>query len=453
MALDGDGHEFSVSRTYPVSAPFPGFTETKTSFWLDALKDAVSCLPQAAAISSIGLSGQMHGIVPVSLAEGALHPAILWADQRGKSELSVFASLPSVMKEKLRNTPAAGMAATSVLWLKKNRRAVYDSTDFFLFPKDFIRYVLTGEIATDFSDASGSLLYDFDTGGWYAGLLDHLEIDIRKLPPIRRSDESCGRVTAQGAESTGLAAGIPVATGAGDTPSAILGSGLADEDTIQISIGTGAQIVRLCHEVPGYEPAVHLFESATSGLHYRMSAMLNGGLALDWVRGIIGLAWNEVYAELEKEGTEKPYDLMFLPYLTGERTPYMNPDARGIWNGLALHHGRIELIHSALMGVACSVRLGLEALGTGGVRHYRLVGGSTRFPYWNELLASMLGVELEISCITDSSARGAVFLGASSIGSSLSGECRVSLVEPEHDGRIDEYFRRFKETYRRNYSS
>jgi xylulokinase len=448
MAVTSDGCEFSISRPYAVSAPNPGYAETDSSLWMAALKEAVSCLPDTSSIASIGLSGQMHGIVPVSYSRGVLYPAILWADQRGKSETASFLSLRHEMQVRLRNAPAAGMSATTMLWLKKNRKDIWDATDVFLFPKDYIRLVLTGEVATDYSDASGSLLYDFETGGWYGDLLDTLGLDEGKLPPICSSAASAGRVTSRGSLATGLPEGIPVAVGAGDTPAAIHGSGLEDEKSVQISIGTGAQIVRLCRDLPAFDPAINLFESARAGIHYRMAAMLNGGLALDWVRGIIGLSWETIYGEIGKRNGDKPYDLLFLPYLTGERTPYMNSEARGSWNGLALHHGQLELIHSAMMGVACSVRLGLESLGTEGISHYRLVGGSSRYPYWNELLASMLNVTLEISSMTDSSARGAVRLGASSTGIDISAPAEYSVIEPRHDKRMDDYYSRFTETYR-----
>jgi xylulokinase len=176
--------------------------------------------------------------------------------------------------------------------------------------------------------------------------------------------------------------------------------------------------------------------------------MLNGGLALEWVRGIVGMGWDEVYSEIEDRGLSPPFDLIFLPYLSGERCPYLNPDARGVWSGLGLHHGRIDLVYAALLGVGCAVRLGVETIGTEGVEGYRFVGGSSKYPYWNSLLASILGSTLEVCDRTESSALGAAILGARAISLSLPIHASYERVEPRRLKGIDEYYARFKDTYR-----
>jgi xylulokinase len=165
------------------------------------------------------------------------------------------------------------------------------------------------------------------------------------------------------------------------------------------------------------------------------------------LREILGLTWDGIYADIG--AMKPPLDLQFLPYLTGERTPWMDPDARGAFSGLGLHHGRLDLVHAALLGVACSVRLGLETLGTVGVESFRLVGGSVRYPYWNQLLATVIGVPLEVSVATDASARGAAILGARAIGVEIAApdDDHVTVLPREVPG-IDGYFARFTETYR-----
>ena len=451
-ALEG-GREAQASRAYAVASPRPGYAETECGEWMAAIRGAWEELrrevgPGSLAVDSIGLSGQMHGVVALSLREGPVSPAILWADQRGKDCLPDIFALPEAMRERLMNYPAAGMAATTILWLQRNRPETYAKADFFLFPKDYVRWALTGTLATDYSDASGSLLYDFREGSWYGELLERLGLDAGKLPPIRGSAELAGRVSASGAALSGFPEGSPVAVGAGDTPSAMLGSGLDDAETLQISIGTGSQVARICSGIPPYEPALNLFESATRGSLCRVAAMLNGGLALEWVRGIAGKTWREIYGEIEGRRLSPPLDLMFLPYLSGERCPYMNPEARGSWSGLGLHHGAIDLVHAALLGVASSVRLGVETIGREGVKRYRFVGGSSKFPYWNSLLASALDSPLEVCERAESSALGAAILGARAVGRDLPARASYRRVEPLALKGIDEYYERFKETYR-----
>ena len=447
MVLADDGSEMSVSRPYPVVAPSPGHAETAVDLWLNAIRDAGRELRDPGSIASIGFSGQMHGVVPWKRGVGAIHPAILWPDQRGMSTIPTLARIPPEIAVRVRNPWASGMAATTIPWLHAHEPDLYEATDCFLLPKDYVRWALTGRLATDHSDASGTLLYDFETAGWFGDLFARLGLDEDRMPPILPSDGHAGFVTADGAQRCGLPEGVPVAVGAGDTAAAILGSGLADERTIQISIGTACQVVRISRDLPAFDPALNLFAGTDVGAWYRMAAMLNGGLALEWLREILGLTWDGIYADIG--AMEPPLDLQFLPYLTGERTPWMDPDARGAFSGLGLHHGRLDLVHAGLLGVACSVRLGLETLGTVGVESYRLVGGSVRYPYWNQLLATVIGVPLEVSVATDASARGAAILGARSIGVEIAApdDDHVTVLPREVPG-IDGYFARFTETYR-----
>jgi xylulokinase len=252
-------------------------------------------------------------------------------------------------------------------------------------------------------------------------------------------------MTPEGARLTCLPEGASVCVGAADTAAAIFGSSLPLGDTMQISIGSGTQVVRLHSELPEFHPALNVFESVRRGVYYRMAGMLNGGVALEWVRRIIGLEWAEFYALASRE--RAPLDLMFMPYLAGERTPYLNPDARASWTGLGLHHQPVDLLHAALLGVACSVRLGLETMGTDEVRHYRIVGGSSRYPYWNQLLANVLRVPLAVFTQGDISARGAAMLGAEALGGRLVFPEHSVLYEPVAWEGIEEYYRRFTGLY------
>jgi len=447
LMLAGGGQKVSsASEAYPVDAPFPGFAETGVEQWLGAIARCTERLGVLSGLEAVGLSGQMHGVVPVSLTRGALHPAILWADQRGKEVFPLLEALPGEFRERLRNSWTAGMALTTILWLKEHRRELYDAADVFLLPKDYLRWALTGVVGTEHSDASGTLMYDMETGRWMLDLLSQLGLDPGKLPPIFESGQFVGKINEKGSLASGLPVGVGVCAGAGDTPSAIFGAGLPVEDTIQISIGTGTQVVRLRNSLPRFHPALSLFVTVRKGVYYQMAGMLNGGLALEWVRSTVGLTWEEFYAEAET--CPAPWDLQFLPYLSGERTPYLNPDARGVWSGLALHHKPIQLLYSALLGVACSVRLGVETIGTAGCHQYRVVGGSSQYSFWNQLLADILTVPLEVSSLKDASSWGAVRLASEAAGRDLQVPVLYQRYEPS-SLPPESYYREFLDLYRR----
>lgn len=482
MAADGAGNPLgTASRSYRISAPEPGAAETDTEEWITALRDAWAELSvrlisegRDGRPESIGLCGQMHGVVPVDSGGRALHPALLWADGRGGEFLGAFDCLPAEIRANLMNAPAAGMAALVILWFKKYRRAVYDRASYFLFPKDYVRFRLTGQVATDRGDGSAGLLYDFRSRSWSDGVLAGLGIDGSKLPPIRSAFDRGGEVSAAGAAVTGLPAGIPVAIGSSDAACALFGSGIfrsvlfsevAPSSTpgpsmvgggpVQISVGSGAQVLEAVRQLPPFDPALNCYESAVDGVVYRMAAMLNGGVALEWVRSAVGIEWDEFYDDLDAERVRLPEDLIFLPYLTGERTPYGDPDCRGAWIGLGLHHDRRQLLGAALLGVACSVRLGLESLGVDGGRRAYLVGGSSRRESWRVTLASVLERELELCSVTDASALGAAQIGAASAAGSDSTSAAPFAPPPPATERVvprdlpwlERYYRRFRDCH------
>ncbi len=455
MLVDADGGERVAVRSYPIESPVPGFAETDPEAWLEAIRLAVRELPPLDSLRAVGLSGQMHGIVP--LGRDSLEPlrhAILWADRRGAPYLDRFAHLPGRTADRLVNAPAAGLAATTLLWLKDERPDDYRRIGTVLFPKDWVRAVLTGTVMTDFSDASGSLLYDFQRREWYADLLSELGLELGLLPEIRQAVDRAGHITPEGARRTGLPVGVPVAVGAGDAPAGMYGSGIESPSEVQLSVGTAAQISRPIpsNRLPEREASLNVFEGVLASQRHRVAAMLNAGLALEWVRGLFHADWEELYAALDARAAAGAPDLTFLPYLTGERTPYMNPDARGAWVGLSLHHAPEDLLLAALTGVACSIRLGLDTLGTTGVQRVVAVGGSLRYPFWRKLLATVIGRPLTISKQKDMSARGAVRLAASMMHETMVCAREDPVTQhPEPAPWVDTYYQSFTELYRRLY--
>ncbi|UBF29013.1 xylulokinase [Kovacikia minuta CCNUW1] len=409
-----------ASSAYPVQAPKPGWAETAPADWWTAVASAVRAVVAAHAeqIQAIGLSGQMHGVVLANHKGEPLRPAILWADTRSSTVLDAYHTLPANLRSCLANPFTVGMAGPSLLWVQQQEPDVYAESRWALQPKDWLRLQLTGEVATEPSDASGTLLYDVLSDDWAWDVLETLGLRSDWLPTLIPSDEIAGYLTAEASEQLGLAKGLPIVAGAADTAAAALGSGLLQPGLVQLTVGSGAQIA-----TPRSQPEVdpfgrtHLYRTAIPEQWYTLAAIQNAGLALEWVRNILGMSWQQVYAEAFTiaPGCE---GLTFLPYLTGERTPYLDPKPLGTWVGMGLHHTRSHLMRAALEGVAFSLKQGLEALTATGVRvtELRLAGGGTLEPNWRQLLADVLQVPLSSLTLSAASARGAAILAGMGIG-------------------------------------
>lgn len=417
------------SQTYGVQSPKPGWAETDPEAWWEAVAIAVR---QAMANSSypveaIGLSGQMHGVVLADKEGRPLRPAILWADMRSSDVLEVYQQLPADLLHRLANPITAGMAGPTLVWLQREEPDIYAAARWVLQPKDWLRFRMTAEVGAEPSDASGTLLFNVRSDQWAFEVMEALHLRTDWLPDLFPSNRITGHLTAQAAHHLGLETGIPVVAGAADTAAAMLGSGLLDPRAVQLTIGSGAQIITpLAQPHADDSLRTHLFRTALPGQWYRLAAIQNAGLALEWVRGILGLSWTEVYeaADSIPPGCE---GLTFLPYLTGERTPHLDPHARGTWVGLGLHHTRSHLMWAALEGVAFAIKQGMEALPSElrypqtttpdmSIPHVRLAGGGTLEPAWRQLLATVLQVPLYSIAVSAASARGAAILAGLGIG-------------------------------------
>ncbi len=449
------------SSVYPVNAPHPGWAETNPNDWWNAVQDATrkAVGTRGFEVTAIGLSGQMHGVVLCDTDGTPLRDAILWADARSSNELETYRTLEPEFLTKLGNPLAVGMAGASLLWLKRHELETYNAARHALQPKDWLRLKLTGEIAAEPSDASGTLLYDLETDGWAWGVLEKLELRSDLLTPIMPSGAVAGTLSSEAAMHLGLREGIPVAAGGGDTPCAMLGSGLLEVGAVQLTVGSGAQIVAPLDRVHlEANPVTHLYRAVAPGRWYAMAAMQNAGVALEWVRGVLGLSWAEAYTEAwnVQPGCE---GLTFLPYLTGERTPHLDPHARGTWAGLGLHHTRGHLMRSALEGLAFSLKDGLNALETTGVQAdtLRLAGGGTLDPRWRQLLSDALERPLLASEVSSASARGAALLGGIAAGAFRDAQDTLILApepvlvaEPgANNDALLEAYERFKSLYPR----
>jgi xylulokinase len=381
-----------------------------------------------------------------------MRPAVLWADTRCSAQLERYRALGEEVQRRLGNPYVTGMAGPSLLWLRDHDPDAYGTACWALQPKDWLRLRLTGEAAAEPSDASATLLYDLAADGWAFDLVESLGLRPNLLPPLIESGDEDGTLTAEAARHLRLPAGIPVAAGAADTAAAMLGTGLLLPGSAQLTVGTGGQIV-VPLEAPEIDPTfrTHTFRAAAPNCWYAMAAMQNAGLVLEWVREVLGAGWDEVYSEAFSvpAGAE---GLTFLPYLSGERTPHLDPNARGAWIGLGLHHRRAHLLRAALEGVAFSLRDGLEALLARGISlsRLRLAGGGSVRQEWRQLLADVLQRPLLAVPDPAASSRGAALLAGIAAGLYRNAEDTLRLAPaPVPIAAPEESFRQYEEPYKR----
>ncbi|KWI99041.1 carbohydrate kinase [Burkholderia ubonensis] len=416
VTLDPDGVERAVaSEPYALSSPQPGWAEIAPQAWWDALVRAAARLPadERAQVAAIGFSGQMHGVVLIDAAGRAVRPALLWPDTRA-ARLAAAADWPDAP-----NPVAPGMAGPLLRWVAASEPAALRAARWAVQPKDWLRIALGGDVAADPSDACATALATPD-GAWDAARLDALGLPRALFAPVRASTAPCGGLAAQAAAALGLPAGVPLATGAADTACAALGSGLVADGDALLTTGSGGQIVVLADRLPAARRGLHRYRAAAGGGYYTMAAMQNVGLALEAVRGWLGYAsWPAAYDDaFAKPASER---LSFLPYLSGERSPWMNPDARGGWLGLGLGDTRGAMMRAAFEGVAFALRAGLDAIRAEGVEgravaSLRLAGGGSVDPRWRQLLADALGASLDAVDCPNAATRGAALLAGVAIG-------------------------------------
>jgi xylulokinase len=418
MVLDAQGRTQGLARQeYTVKSPHPGWAEGDPQEWWMAVVTAVQAVMTQVGqvkVAAIGLSGQMHGIVPVDAQGQPVRDAILWADGRAQEELAHYQALPAATRQRLANPLVAGMAGPMLCWLARHEPARYAATRWMLQPKDWLRFCLTGRIVTDPSDASATLLYDLPADDWARDVVDTLGLRQELLPEILPSTSIAGPLTEQAAQVLSLAAGTPVAVGAADTAAAALGTSLLMPEPVQLTLGTGAQIIRLRSQpLADATLRTHLYRAAGEASWYSMAAVQNAGLALDWVRNLLGASWDEMYATID---TVVPgaQGLVFRPYLTQER---FLPATAGAFLNLRLHHRREHLLRAALEGVAFTIRYALELLPGGEqMKLIRLAGGGSMHEGWCHLLADALQCKLVAVDTPDASARGAALLAGIAVG-------------------------------------
>jgi xylulokinase len=454
---DDGGTVAEASHAYAVSSPVPGYAETVPADWWTGTVAAVRacCAERGAAVRGIGLSGQAHGLVVLGAGSTPLRPAILWADQRATAEMEAVLALPEDVRRPLANPVVSGMAGLSLLWLRRNEPDTYAAIRRILSPKDWLRLVLTGEEATEPSDASMTLLYEPGGDRWATDFLASLSIDPAILAPVVESHSVAGRLTAAAAAQLGLPVGTPVAAGLSDTASCLFGMGQTKPGSTILQVGSGIQIMSVVDSV---EPRVQPFYNSYRGIGrslYSMAALQNGGTVFEWVRTVLGASWPEMYRAGfdENEGNG---GIVFLPYAAGERAPLLDPNAAAAWTYMRLGSTRGQLIRSVFEGVALAVRDSWDAMRGIGVSADRilLTGGGSTDPRWRQLLADILQMPLVPAHELGNATIGAAYLGGIAagrwrgIGDIPFPDHLGATVEPRPFAGLDELLSLFRATYR-----
>ncbi|HLA17651.1 MAG TPA: xylulokinase [Candidatus Limnocylindrales bacterium] len=413
---------------YGYSAPRPLWSEQEPALWWDGTIAAIRQVLASTGVggddvAAIGLTGQMHGAVLLDAADDVLRPAILWNDQRTGAECDLIRETigPDRLIAITGNDALTGFTAPKLVWVRDHEPDVWRRIAHVLLPKDYVRLRLTGDHAVDKADGAGTLLFDLAARDWSAEVIAALHIDPTWMPPTYEGTEVTGAVTIEAAAATGLRAGTPVVAGGGDQAANAVGVGVVSVGTMALSLGTSGVVFATTNK-PLFEPhgRVHAFCHAVPGRWHMMSVMLSAAGSLRWFRDVI--APGTEFADLVRPAGEVPAGsdgLLFLPYLTGERSPHPDPLARGAFVGLTIGHDRRHMTRAVLEGVAFGLRDGLDLMLGAGVPapdQIRASGGGTASPLWRQILADVLGAEIATVKTTEGAAYGAGLLAAVGAG-------------------------------------
>ncbi len=399
----------------------PLWAEQRPENWWDAAQEAIrGVLKQAGAkgkdVKAIGLSGQMHGLVLLDAANQVVRPALIWCDQRSQPQVDAInqAIGKANVVAHTANPMLTGFTLPKLLWVRDNEPQNFERVKKFLLPKDYIRFMLTGEHVTEVSDASGTGLLDVVTRRWSREMVERLKLDSGLLPGLKESVEVTGAVTAAAAAATGLKEGTPVVGGAGDQAASGIGNGIVGPGVASCTLGTSGVVFAFLDR-PQYDPQgrVHTFCHAVPGKWHVMGVTQGAGLSLQWFRN--QLAPGAEYDALTAEAATAPplsHGLYWLPYLMGERTPHLDSIARGAWIGLTAKHNRADMLRAMLEGVSYSMKDCLRILENMNVEAntVRASGGGARSQFWRQMLADILGVSIATLENKEGSAYGAALL-------------------------------------------
>lgn len=468
----------SASYEYPLYQPENGWAEQEPSDWanaaLQALKDAVeNSKADPEDIRGIGFSGQMHGLVMVDEDKKPLGRSIIWCDQRTGKQKDVISKKAGDERvlSVTGNRTNTSFTAAKILWVKENQPEFWEKCRWIMLPKDYVRLVLTGEIYTDVSDASGTQLMDVKNRCWSKEIVEALEIGMEKLPPIRESCEACGHISPEVSMITGLSVNTIVAAGAADNATAALGSRTFKEGDVFTTIGTSGVMFAHSKEYQADPKGrVHTLCAAVPGEYALMGVTQAAGLSLHWFRDEFcqdlvkeeKAGGRNSYAVLDEMASKVPIGanrLVYLPYLNGERTPCFDENCRGTFVGLTAAHGRAEEVRAIMEGVAYSLKNSEDIFHDIHVdpKVMYLCGGGSSSPFWRQMFADVFNCECRILSCTEGGSLGAAVLGACAAGDFSSVEEACEALVPSEaktilpdPSRHKEYLRTY-EVYNKIY--
>ena len=469
----------SASKEYPLYQPQNGWAEQKPEDWRDAVFATAAQVVKeskvdAEQVKGIGISGQMHGLVMLDEYGEVLRPAIIWCDQRTGAEVEEMLEMMPREKwiEITANPPLTGWTAAKILWVKKHEPELYAKCHHILLPKDYIRYVLTGDFATEVSDASGMQLLDVPKRCWSKEVLDLLDIDEKFLGKVYESCEVTGHLHEEAAVRTGLSTAVKVVGGAGDNAAAAVGTGIVRDGTAFTTIGTSGVVFAHSSQI-SIDPKgrVHTCCCAVPGAWHIMGVTQGAGLSLKWFKDQFCKDYAEeaakekcdVYDLINQDvaeiapGSER---LIYLPYLMGERTPHLDSDCRGVFFGLSAMHTRKHLLRAVMEGVAYSLCDCNEILKEMGVVVNQMMacGGGGKSPYWRQMLADLYGCTVKTVRQDEGPALGTAILAGVGCGIYPSVEeacdrllCEQNCTEPKAEEA--EVYGRYHKLYQKLYQS
>ncbi|MEE1031376.1 MAG: xylulokinase [Ruminococcus sp.] len=428
LLMDENGTTIALKKQfYRISIPQPGWAEQNPEDWWQALIGALTQITEEfpeemANVAGVGLTGQMHGLVAVDIEGKPVRPAIIWMDQRATKQLEEIQEKISWKEQAnvFHNRVFNGFALASLLWMKENEPENYERIYKVFQPKDYIRYCLTGRFGTEVSDASAALFMNVKKRTWATKQLNRLGISESILPTLGKSMDIAGTVSFGVSLCTGIPEGIPVIFGAGDQQAQSIGNGVVKEGLMISNIGTGAQVSAYCKkDIYDGHLRTHTFCHGIPDSYTIYGAMLCGGLSVRWLKN------NILHGEKFQQMSEKAEKvepgcggLIFLPYLTGERTPHMNPKARGIYFGLSLEHTDAHLTRAMMEGVAFALKDSMRIMEEIGIPCEKMIasGGACNSPLWLQIQADIFGKEVQVCRAREQACLGACIMAGVAVG-------------------------------------
>ena len=434
VLLDGGGRVVSSATAAhpPFASPHVGWAEQNPGDWWAAACSAIpECLTRGKTaggeISGIALTGQMHGLVLLDRGGSVLRPSIIWCDQRTEAECREITERVSAARliELTANPALTNFTLPKIWWVQKHEPEIWARASTILLPKDYVRLRLSGSRATDVADASGTLLFDVANRQWSGAMMEASRLNADLLPTVFESCEISGHVSEEGARATGLRAGIPIVTGAGDQAAGAVGTGIVRPGAVRATIGTSGVVFAATAE-PVRDPAgrIHTFCHAVPQRWHVMGVTQAAGYSLRWFRdqfGATGDPAQDAYERLMTEASAAPAGsdgLLWAPYLMGERTPHLDPNARGALVGISAAHTRAHVIRAILEGVAFSLRDSLTIFAELKipVESIRLGGGGASGALWRQIQADVYGMPVGVLQVEEGSAYGAALLAGVGVG-------------------------------------